>query len=102
PRERPDGKVEAGRAELALVASPGNEVLDERIGTAVAQDVPGRAVDMGVAAPAALVAERPPVAGARDDEPRVQTVERVEVSRQPRERSERPRAEEEPVRSPER
>ena len=56
------------------------------------------AVDRRVTASAALVPQRARVADARDDEPVLDAVERLEVAVEPAERPERPRAPEQPVR----
>ena len=65
----------------------------------MAEHVRGSPVDPAVARATALVAERSVVAHARDDEPRLDLAEALEVLREPRERSEGAGAEEQPVRA---
>ena len=64
-RKGADREVEAGRAELALVAAGRLPVADDAVRLA-REDVRGGAVDGRVAAPAPLVPQRPGVADAGD------------------------------------
>ena len=97
PRERADGQVEPGRAVLPLVAAGRLPVADDAVRLAP-EDVRGGAVDARIAAPAPLVPQRAGVADARDHEPVLHPVERVEVPREPAERPQRPGAPEHAVR----
>ena len=97
PRERSHRQVEAGRAVLPLVAAGRLPVADDAVRLAP-EDVRGGAVDRRVPAPAPLVPQRARVADARDHEPVLYPVERVEVPREPAERPQRPGAPEQAVR----
>ena len=93
--EDADREIEPGRAELPLVAAERREVAHLAAGRA--HDLPGGAVDGGVAATAPLVRQRARVADARGDEAVLDAVEPILVPREPGQRPDRRRAEQEAV-----